>query len=57
MQKGVKTVSIAALAVLLLVIVAFAVYHFQTGKGAAQNSEAKPAAVGVPSARATRYGK
>src|SRR5260370_41591953 len=53
MQKGVKTVSIAALAVLLLVIVAFAVYHFQTGKGAAQNSEAKPAAVGVPSARAS----
>ncbi|HTD22059.1 MAG TPA: hypothetical protein VK738_05365 [Terriglobales bacterium] len=62
MQKGVKAVSIAALAVLLLVIVAFTVYHFQSGKGAAQKSEAKPAAqkseatpaaAGVPSARAS----
>src|SRR5260370_40462722 len=62
MQKGGKTVSIAALAVLLLGIVVLAVYHFQSGKGAAQKpetkaaaqkSEATPAAAGVPSARAS----
>src|SRR5260370_22332423 len=62
MQKGGTAVSIAALAVLLLGIVVFAVYHFQSGKGvaqkpetkpAAQKSETTPAAAGVPSARAS----
>src|SRR5258707_916289 len=51
MQKVTKIASVGGLAVLVLAIT-FVVYRFQSDKGAAQKTEAKPAA-GVPSARSS----